>query len=298
MKAKIKNNKTKKMTLTERLLKNFKLLLIPHKHNDYRPHLIRSYGLVAVVFVVIGIQAGYNMTASGSVLGYTSDITISSLLDKTNIERTNDGQSQLVLNDKLIDAAYLKAKNMFAEQYWSHDSPDGVKPWKWFSDVEYNYDMAGENLALNFTSTDAVMTAWMNSPEHKLNIINKDYKDVGFAIVSGTLKNKSATIIVAMYGLSAQDAVLGVSQSLLAPNGQINIFTQFAVIAKTISPAAIVGVFILILTMAVAILAHFHRLKLPIKLKRSWYRHHGLYKFIGLGVVLLSVIVFYSSGQI
>jgi len=45
------------------------------------------------------------------------------------------------------------------------------------------YD-AGENVAAGQQTADAVMTDWMNSPGHYANIVDKDYKDVGFGVAA------------------------------------------------------------------------------------------------------------------
>ena len=136
------------------------MAIVPHHKNGYRPHLIRGYGLVALAFAVIGVQLGYNGATTGNVLGLQSDITINTLFDQTNQARVSAGVAPLLLNDHLNQAAYMKAQDMFAKQYWDHIAPDGTQPWKWFGDAGYNYDEAGENLAKGFTATDAVVTAW------------------------------------------------------------------------------------------------------------------------------------------
>ena len=48
---------------------------------------------------------------------------------------------------------------MSKNQYFSHNSPDGKTPWQFIKKEEYNYIIAGENLALNFTSSEAVEKA-------------------------------------------------------------------------------------------------------------------------------------------
>lgn len=277
-----------------------KMAIIPHKKNGYRPHLIRGYGLVAIIFVVIGLQLGYNGVKTGNVLGLESNITIEALLDQTNKERADAGQLSLNLDNKLIKAAYLKAQDMFDRQYWAHNAPDGTEPWKWFGDVGYNYDMAGENLAKNFTSSGAVMIAWMNSPEHKANVLKDDYQDVGFAIVSGELDGKPASIVVALYGLSAQSAVANIQKSAVGAvkTEQANILTQFAISIQSVTPAVMGGLALLMLSMFVSVLAHAYRRKLPKVLRQSWYRHHGLYKALGLMSFSIVVIFLYSGGQI
>lgn len=303
MKAKthIKLNpiKAKAKHLSCKVYRGMRLAIVPHKNNDYRPHLIRRYGLIAIVFIVIGLQLGYNGAQTGNVLGRESDITISALCEQTNQARTDVGESTLKLNDKLNQAAYLKAQDMFADQYWAHVAPDGTQPWKWLTDVGYNYNEAGENLAKGFTSTEAVMTAWMNSEEHKANILRAGYQDVGFAVVSGELGGEQTILVVALYGSPAESAALG-AQSVATGNasGSTGILTKVVVAIQSMTPAGIACLVLILFAIIVAIWAHIRSSKLPKKLRRSWYRHHGMYKTLGLMSLAVVVIFLYSSGQI
>jgi len=298
----VKAKKTNKQIkfVVKRVKNHLKMAIIPHKKNDYRPHLIRSYGLVAIVFVAIGLQLGYNGATTGDILGNQSDITISSLLEHTNEARVRIGVKPLLINDKLNKAAYLKAQDMFEKQYWAHDAPDGTQPWKWFGDVNYNYNEAGENLAKNFTSTSAVMIAWMDSPEHKANIIKSSYSDVGFAVVSGEMDKKPISIIVALYGLPADDTIVATQSSFSDASKieSVNIFTQFAIATKSITPAVIISLLLIAIAVTVSIIAHTHRHRLPKSLRKSWRHHHGLYKVAGLLLLAVVTVFMYGGGQI
>jgi len=276
------------------------MAVVPHKKNGYQPHLIRRYGLMAIVFVVIGLQLGYNGATTGNVLGRESDITINTLYNQTNLARNESGKSDLILNEKLNKAAYMKAQDMFEDQYWAHNAPDGTEPWRWFGDVDYNYSEAGENLAKNFTSTSAVMTAWLNSPEHKANVLKDGYRDVGFAVVSGEIDDKPTTIVVAMYGTPADSAVAGANTgfSEATATNEANILTQFAIAAQSITPAVMGGLTLIAIAIIVSAFAHTYRRKLPKSLSQSWYRHHGLYKVAGLLTLGLVMIFIYGGGQI
>ncbi len=276
-----------------------KLLLVPHHANNYKPHIIRNYSIILVLATVVGLQFGYNAIRTGDVLGQKTDITISSLFQKTNIERQKVGEAPLKLNNKLGKAAYLKVQNMFTNQYWAHNAPDGTTPWKWFGDVGYNYDQAGENLAKNFNTTDAAMLAWMNSPEHKANILDANYSEVGFAVMDGQLDGKPTSLIVALYGAPASGMVMGMSRFNGADSiGQISLLGQFDIAMLSMSPALLLGIGLIILLIIVALSSHLKRHKLPKKMAKSWRRHYGLYKATVLVVFCLLLIFISSSGQI
>jgi len=151
------------------------------------------------LFQLVGLLSTLNLP-EGSVLGYASSITISQIIEGTNKERNAKGLISLVYNEKLSQAAAGKARDMFVNQYWAHTSPSGKEPWDFIKNVNYNYKVAGENLARDFDSTSPMISAWMHSPTHKANIMNPRYRDIGLAVVDGKLHGIETTLVVQMFG--------------------------------------------------------------------------------------------------
>lgn len=274
--------------------RHVRLAVVPHKDNEYRPHLIRRYGITAILLAVTLLQVLGGVLSPSAILGDTSPITPEELLVRTNNQREALGMSPLQLNDKLSKAAYYKAKDMFAGQYWAHTSPSGVQPWKWLGDVDYNYAKAGENLAKNFSSSGAVMSAWMDSATHKENILKADYQDVGFAVVDGTLNNRPASIVVALYATPAVGVVQG-AHFAAAAEESLSFVAQLGRSIQTASPSLIGSVVLLMSVAVVAAAAHAYRKRLPRSLQRTWYRHHGAYKAAGLVSLVVIIVTIYSS---
>jgi hypothetical protein len=129
-------------------------------------------------------------------LGTSIGIATQDLLNLTNEERQKEGLPLLVMNTQLTQAAQLKAKDMFAKDYWAHNSPNGTMPWDFIKQAGYDYQYAGENLARGFTTSNDVVTAWMNSPEHRENMLSPNYHDVGFALQEGSLTGEPDTILI------------------------------------------------------------------------------------------------------
>lgn len=296
-KTKTKNHLKKIIKATH---KSVKMAVVPNKKNDYRPHLIRKYGMAIIIFLVIGLQIAYNLSTVGEVMGVESNITIASLLEKTNKARIESGVGSLSLNNKLNESALLKAQDMLANQYWAHTSPEGVDPWKWFETVDYEYVEAGENLAKGFYLTDAVMMAWMNSPDHKKNIVNPNYKEVGFAVVSGEFEGRITSLIVAHYGVEATNVITDIKSAFSQPEitGDSSSLTRFAVALRSITPAGIIALMLIGVTIIVSAFAHVNHDKISKAVKHSFKRHHGLYKAVGMGILGLFVIWLYGGGQI
>lgn len=123
----------------------------------------------------------------------------------TNQQRAAAGLPALNYNAALTAAAANKANDMIVHQYWSHTSPSGVGPWYWISAAGYPYLYAGENLAQGFSTDDAIVSAWMNSAEHRANILSPNYRDIGCGFASGVLLGQQTLVAVCDYGSTAAE---------------------------------------------------------------------------------------------
>lgn len=130
---------------------------------------------------------------------FFADITKTALVSFINQARQTSGLQPLTENQKLDQAAKLKAEDMVQKQYFSHTSPDGATPWHWLKVIGYNYKYAGENLAIGFFDSWEVYNAWLNSPSHKANLLNSNYKEIGTAVLNGFGQN-NAVIVVQLFG--------------------------------------------------------------------------------------------------
>jgi len=122
------------------------------------------------------------------------------LTSMTNEKRTENQLATLTINPLLVEAAQLKANDMAARGYFSHDTPDGKTPWYWLDQVGYTYQYAGENLAVNFIESKDVTEAWMNSPSHRANIVKGNYTEIGIAVSSGMYKGRESIFVVQFFG--------------------------------------------------------------------------------------------------
>ncbi len=291
-----------KHTILLKLGRHTKHIFVPHKGNDYRPHLIRASGLTIVLVIIIVMQLGYGLISQGKVgvLGRQSNITISDLVSDTNKQRQIANLKPLALSDKLNQAAFLKAKDMFNNQYWAHTSPAGVTPWKWLTDVGYDYGAAGENLAKNFNDADSTVAAWMASPTHRANILNSQYSQVGFAVADGVLSGQNTTLVVAYYGLPASAATQNSPQQYVSSlgGGASGPLTNFGVAIRSLSPATLGTLALLTVVIFVSAAAHHYRYLLPKQFKTGWRRHHGAYKMAAACLLALIIIVASGGGQI
>ncbi len=136
----------------------------------------------------------------GAVSVHASDITIQKVINLANADRKEKGIGDLIENEKLARAAMAKTGDMIADDYFSHTAPDGTTPWRWIEKENYDYNYAGENLAMDFVSAEKMNEAWLESPTHRANILNEKYKDIGVAVKEGIINGHETIIVVQMFG--------------------------------------------------------------------------------------------------
>ena len=111
------------------------------------------------------------------------------VFDLINKQRTNNGLSALKMNSEALNVARIKAKDMVDNNYFSHNSPTYGSPFDMLNSFKVTYKTAGENIAGNSSNSEAV-TAWMNSPGHKANILNSSFNYTGIGVVKGSKYGK------------------------------------------------------------------------------------------------------------
>lgn len=184
-------------------------LFIPNRDNNYRAGLLRPqfFSFLTLIFVCYQIFLNFFSLTGTKVLGFSSNITPERVIELTNQKRAELGLSPLKQNSLLSEAARRKAGDMFAFNYWAHNSPSGRDPWSFFKEVGYKYRYAGENLARDFQDPESVVQAWMNSPSHRENIVNGKYQEIGVAVVDGSLLGVETTLVVQLFGSQASAVV-------------------------------------------------------------------------------------------
>lgn len=108
------------------------------------------------------------------------------VLTLVNQERSNAGLQPLTLDQKLTDAAIIRAVEV--QSVFEHTRPDGRDCFTAIDEVGGTYRSAGENIAIGYATAEEVVSAWMNSPGHRANILNADFNrlGVGCAATSGS----------------------------------------------------------------------------------------------------------------
>ena len=154
-------------------------LFVPHTSNNQKAKLLHSESLffIAVGLIAFQLILGFGHKIFPQVLGYAADISPSEVIRLTNVQRADNGLNPLTESSILDSAALAKGNDMLAKGYWAHFAPDGTTPWSFFLKFGYKYSYAGENLARDFGDASSAVDAWMNSPSHRENMLNPNYRD-------------------------------------------------------------------------------------------------------------------------
>ena len=115
------------------------------------------------------------------------------IVDRTNALRRAKGVAALRVNDKLMQAAQVRADEIAASGVYSHTRPDGRK-----SNTVTDSKYTGENLhniselyleQQHKTLSEAVVELWSNSKAHADNMTISRYGEIGVGLARGIDKD-------------------------------------------------------------------------------------------------------------
>lgn len=285
------------------------------RHHRQSRHYLKAYFPYIPMLMIVGIGVAINsMWNTAGVLGAKSDFSPAALLSETNSRRAEQNQAALTLDPQLSAAAQAKADDMAASDYWAHNSPDGKTPWTFISGSGYQYLSAGENLAYGFNSAGNAVKGWMNSPEHRANILSADYQNVGFGVASSpNYQGKGPEIIVvAEYGQPVATAanisftvpetaankpvrhVRGGATELSAkPVSRIDVLTGGSLSWATMAVSAIAGA-----AFAMFITRHGFRIQRTLVKGEAFIVHHPKFDIAIVVIFTAGIVLTRTSGII
>jgi uncharacterized protein YkwD len=103
------------------------------------------------------------------------------VLALVNAERQRAGVPPLVLNAQLSQAAQHQVQNLARQGTLSHTGVDGSTMPSRIEATGYSWSAIGENIALGQPSPQAVMADWMGNDQHRRNILNPAFSELGLA---------------------------------------------------------------------------------------------------------------------
>ncbi|WP_309089187.1 S-layer homology domain-containing protein [Domibacillus sp.] len=152
-------------------------------NNEYSPNGIVTRGQMAIFMLNIdnflGTDEKPNYTIDPSFVPNAIEKAIGQLV---NEERAKHGLAPVKLVNDVSFVARTKSKDMHDRGYFDHNSPTYGSPFDMLTDFGLRYSAAGENIAAGYADAASVMEGWMNSPGHRSNILNPDFKEIGIGV--------------------------------------------------------------------------------------------------------------------
>jgi len=130
--------------------------------------------------MVLNVPGSAPQTVNTAQSSYASQV-----VNLVNQERAKVGLKALVSDSALTRMALDKAKDMYNNQYFDHNSPTYGSPFDMMKSYGIRYSYAGENIAKGQRTPEEVMQAWMNSAGHRQNILNANFTKIGVAYYNG-----------------------------------------------------------------------------------------------------------------
>jgi len=136
----------------------------------------------------------------------------SSLVEQINQLRAQHGLAPLRTSVALERAATAHTREMVAGGYFAHDSRDGSPFWerleRFYASKGFRTWWVGENLVWgtpDLSGADALQD-WLQSPEHRANLLNRAWRDIGLAAVHvpsapGAYGDQATTVVTADFGV-------------------------------------------------------------------------------------------------
>ena len=134
------------------------------------------------------------------------------VLANMNALRREHGLAPLRMNRKLSAAARVHSNDMASRGYFSHTSANGAsfdrRIARYYPMGKSRYWSVGENLLWSSPSVDAAraLDLWLNSPEHKKNMLTPRWREIGLSAVHvtsapGAFAGREVTIVTADFGV-------------------------------------------------------------------------------------------------
>ncbi len=150
-------------------------------------------GMLALLLPVTAFAWGPNAFSS------TSE---QQLFQLTNQARAAAGRKALHWDSQLASFARARAKDMIVRDYFAHQiPPDGHTVFDVMSSAGYCYNLAGENIGWNNypddQATTEIQTMFMNSPDHRSNILGPAWDSIGIGAYKGPDGKKMWAVVFA-----------------------------------------------------------------------------------------------------
>jgi uncharacterized protein YkwD len=189
--------------------------------------LAALFSVAAVAGTPAAANAAGNCVPAPSWPAARADLE-AQVITLVNAHRAQLGLAALVVSPALTATAEWKARDMAAYDYFDHDdlAPDPRTAGERLAACGYPAAEWGENLATGYDTAQAVVDAWLASPEHRANIEAPDYRATGVGAAGAP-----------MYWAESFGAVADAGSAIAAPVALPTVSATAAAPSRSTAPA-------------------------------------------------------------
>nr|WSZ98981.1 CAP domain-containing protein [Streptomyces sp. NBC_00857] len=139
--------------------------------------------------VLVGAVASTALLAAPASVASTAASMRAAVIKLTNAERAKAGCPPLRGNAALHRAAQRQSSDMAEHDFVEHTGTDGSSLANRAEEAGYTgWKSLAENIAVDQVTAVGAVDSWMNSPGHRMNILNCSFRHIGVGYVerSGT----------------------------------------------------------------------------------------------------------------
>lgn len=172
---------------------------IASEANSYHPPVL-SYK----AFLIYGIILLLLRLFLGALPGSGAGVESNTLMALINQERESRNLSTLLTHQSLLTASFQKSQDMIDRDYFAHIDPDGNYVWPKIVAAGYTpYKILGENLAVDFSTSEGVVKAWIDSQSHRANLLHPDFVHQGLGALFGDYQDRYTNLTTSLFGTLA-----------------------------------------------------------------------------------------------
>jgi uncharacterized protein YkwD len=148
---------------------------------------LRTYGITAAlgVFTMGGVLPQCEPPPPPPPVVQVSDVQ-NAVVATVNQHRAQAGRAGVAIDARLTAAAQRQSDDMARRQTMTHSGGDGSDGGTRIRNAGYGWSTWGENVAAGQSAPAEVMSAWLNSPGHRANILNGGMVHIGVAATTGS----------------------------------------------------------------------------------------------------------------
>ena len=155
--------------------------------------VLRGQGAIVVRLLLLAAAA---ITVSATLLGHDSAQALDpgssakELVSLTNVSRTSNGLSSLLVDERLRTVAVARSEDMITREDFSHSiPPDNRTVVDLMESLGVRMRSAGENIAwnnaLDFSTVQEASSDFMNSHSHRENVLSQRWQRLGAGVAQG-----------------------------------------------------------------------------------------------------------------